>query len=176
MLSEIQTTQNKLSRTLDSSLNNAAAIITKSYLDRLETYDIMRPSEEDIDVDIVMCGKFYKLTRLVLNKEENFLNKLTTIVNVASSIGCSITTIIRSDGYRIDYYLGILSKNARNQNEISRNRRIANAEAFKGALSGNLIGSELEEISDDKVELFQKEDFKEKGKLLFCGIGDRGTS
>ena len=102
MLSEIQTTQNKLSRTLDSSLNNAAAIITKSYLDRLETYDIMRPSEEDIDVDIVMCGKFYKLTRLVLNKEENFLNKLTTIVNVASSIGCSITTIIRSDGYRID--------------------------------------------------------------------------
>lgn len=40
MLSEIQTTQNKLSRTLDSSLNNAAAIITKSYLDRLETYDI----------------------------------------------------------------------------------------------------------------------------------------
>ena len=67
--------QNKLSRTLDSSLNNAAAIITKSYLDRLETYDIMRPSEEDIDVDIVMCGKFYKLTRLVLNKEENFFKQ-----------------------------------------------------------------------------------------------------
>lgn len=183
MLSEIQTTQNKLSRTLDSSLNNAAAIITKSYLDRLETYDIMRPSEEDIDVDIVMCGKFYKLTRLVLNKEENFLNKLTTIVNVASSIGCSITTIIRSDGYRIDYYLGILSKNARNQNEISRNRRIANAEAFKGALSGNLIGSELEEISDDKVELFQKEVLKKKGNCYSAvsGIvalrdeGDRST-
>ena len=31
-------------------------------------------------------------------------------MNVASSIGCSITTIIRSDGYRIDYYLGIYQK------------------------------------------------------------------
>ena len=48
------------------------------------------PSEEDIDIDIAECGKFYKLTKFVINKEENFLNKLTTIVNVASSIDCSI--------------------------------------------------------------------------------------
>jgi hypothetical protein len=39
MQNEIQPAQDKLSQTLDTSLNNAAAIITKSYLDRLETYD-----------------------------------------------------------------------------------------------------------------------------------------
>ena len=171
MQNEIQPAQDKLSQTLDTSLNNAAAIITKSYLDRLETYDIVQPSEEDIDVDIAMCGRFYKLTKLVINREENFLNKLTTIVNVASSIDCSIVTIIKSDGYKIDYYLGILSKNARNHNEVSRNRRNANAEAFHGALTGNLTGSELEEISSDEVEQFRKDILKKKGNCYSAVSG-----
>ncbi len=38
------------------------------------------------------------------------MNKLTTIVNVASSIDCSITTVIKSDGIKIEYYFGIVSK------------------------------------------------------------------
>ena len=88
MANELETTQNKLNNALSGSLNNASAIITKDYLGRLETYDLVVPSEEDIDISIADCGKFYKLTKLVLNREENFLNKLTTIVNVSSSIDC----------------------------------------------------------------------------------------
>ena len=102
---------------------------------KLETYEILPPSAEDVDIDIAECGRFYKLSKLVVNKEENFLNKLTTIVNVASSIDCSIATIIRSDGQKIDYYFGILSKNARDQKEVSVKRRKADAAAFKGAIA-----------------------------------------
>ena len=155
MGNELEATQSKLNNALNSSLNNASAIITKDYLDKLESYDLVVPSEEDIDINIADCGKFYKLTKLVLNREENFLNKLTTIVNVASSIDCSIATIICSDGYKIDYYFGIVSKNTRDSKEASVKRRSADAAAFQGALLGNLIGSELDEVSVDKVNSFR---------------------
>ena len=157
MANELEATQNKLNSTLNDSLINASAIITKDYLDRLETYDIVEPSEEDIDISIAECGKFYKLTKLVINSEENFLNKLTTIVNVASSIDCSLTTIIKSDGVKIDYYFGIISKKTRDQKEVSVKRRGADAAAFRGALAGNLVGSELDELSQEEVNKFKKD-------------------
>ena len=156
MANELKTLENKLSSSLSRALNNAASIITKDYLASLDTYEIMKPSVEDLDIDIAECGKFYKLSKLVLNKEENFLNKLTTIVNVASSIKCSIVTIINSDGYKIDYYFGILSKNVRDDKETSIKRRVSNATAFKGAISGNLTGSELAELSKTEVDDFKK--------------------
>ena len=145
MANELEVTQTKLNNALNGSLNNASAIITKDYLDKLETFEILKPSAEDTDIDIAQCGKFYKLSKLVVNKEENFLNKLTTIVNVASSIDCSIATVIRSDGQKIEYLFGILSKNARDKNEVDVKRRQADDKAFRGALVGNLVGSELEE-------------------------------
>ena len=164
MANELEITQAEMNNELDESINNATAIITKNYLDKLETLDIIAPSAEDVDIDIVECGKFYKLSKLVVNKEENFLNKLTTIVNVASSIDCSITTVIKSDGMKIDYYFGILSKNVRDYKEISVKRRKANATAFKGALDGNLVGSDLTELSNDEVQLFKDRIFKGENK------------
>lgn len=162
MANELEVTQAKINNALNSALNNASKIITKDYLEQLETFEILPPSAEDIDIDIAECGKFYKLTKLVVNKEESFLNKLTTIVNVASSIDCSIVTIIKSDGQKIEYYLGIISKNARDTKEVSVKRRQADATAFKGALMGNLVGSDLEEVS--KTELIRFRDMALDGK------------
>lgn len=151
MANELEETQARLSNALNGSISNASAIITKDYLDKLESYEILTPSAEDTDIDIAECGKFYQLSKLVVNKEENFLNKLTTIVNVASSIDCSITTIIRSDGQKIEYLFGILSKNSRGTKEVDVKRRQADDKAFKGALVGNLVGSELIELKEDDV-------------------------
>lgn len=155
MANKLEVMQSKFNNELNSSLDNASAIITKEYLDRLESYELVVPSEEDIDINIVECGKFYKLTRLVLDREENFLNKLTTIVNVASSINCSVVTMISSDMHKIDYYIGIVSKNARGDKKINVKRRSANAATFQGALLGNLIGSELEEVSSNQINSFK---------------------
>lgn len=160
MLSEIDRTQKSIQNNLMVSIDNAASIITKNYLDKLETYELIKPSEEDIDIDISYCGNFFKLSKLVLNKEENFLNKLTTIVNVASSINCTLATIIKSNGSYIDYYFGILSKNNRTDRQDDIKRRRAYSAAFKGALNGNLNGSELEELSVSEVEKFREEIFK----------------
>ena len=117
MANEVEVTQKNLNVALREAMDSAVTIISKDYLDQLENYEIINPSTEDIDIDISECGRFFKLSKLVMNKEENFLNKLTTIVNVASSIDCSIATVIRSDGQKIDYYFGIISKDVRDQSE-----------------------------------------------------------
>ena len=109
MGNEITAVQAEMSRTLNTALENASEIITREYLGRLERYEIAKPTEEDLDIDIVECGKLYRLTKLVTNNEENFLHKLTTIVNVASSIGSSVVTIIKSNGANIDFYFGLLA-------------------------------------------------------------------
>ena len=152
MPNEVTVAQKQLEAKLTKSLDNAASIITKSYLERLSHFDIIRPSEEDLDIDAASCGSFYRLRKLVYSREENFLHKLTTVVNVAFSIGCSIVTIIRSDGYSIEYDIGILSKKARDDRPGSVKRRQADTAAFQGALSGNLIGSKLEKLSGKEVE------------------------
>ena len=163
MPNELEVTRNNLNYSLSGALNNAASIITKDYLSRLESCEIVPPSAEDADIDIAECGKFYQLTKLVLNKEESFLKKLTTIVNVASSLNCSAATVIKSDGSKIDYYVGIISKTARSQSTAHRQRRHADAAAFKGALLGNLIGSELRELSADDIVTFKEEVLAKQG-------------
>lgn len=165
MANEVETIQSNLDTELSVSLNNAATIITKNYLNELEKYDIVPASVEDKDIDIVECGKFFRLTKLVVSKEENFLNKLTTIVNVASSISCSLATIIKSDGNEIEYLLGIISKEARLDKDSDRKRRAADAEAFSGAIHGNLIGSDISELSDKEISALKSEITAENKKF-----------
>ncbi len=156
MAYEISRIRKEQQYALDRSLENAYAIITKDYLNRLETYDIAMPSMEDLDVDIAECGRFYRLSRLVIDRKESFLDKLTTIVNVAYAMDCSIATIIRSDVSKIDFYFGILSKNARETKAVDTRRREADGAAFGGALSGNLTGSGLEELSREEIASFRE--------------------
>lgn len=165
MTNELEKTQKQMTSAMTASLDNATAIITKNYLDRLETYNLIKPSEEDKDIDITSCGKFFKLSKLVVNKEENFLDKLTTIVNVVSAIDCSLATIIRSNGYSIDYYFGIISKNYRKETSNDAKRRTADVAAFRGALTGNLIGSDIQEVSTNEVQKFKSEVF---GDINHC--------
>ena len=159
MASELDRTKKNMETAMKDSLDNATAIITKNYLDNLEHFELIKPSAEDKDIDISSCGKFFKLSKLVINKEENFLDKLTTIVNVVSSIDCSLATIIRSNGYSIDYYFGIISKNYRKETPNDVKRRAADVTAFKGALTGNLIGSDIQEVTANEVQKFKQDVF-----------------
>ncbi len=162
MANDLEKTQQQMMTELTACLDNATAIITKNYLERLESLDLLKPSAEDEDIDISSCGKVFKLSKLVVNKEENFLDKLTTIVNVASASNCSMATIIRSSGYSIDYYFAIISKKYRKKSDNDIKRRAADVAAFRGALTGNLLGSDIEELSYSEVRQLQTETFDNK--------------
>ena len=136
---------------LNNALDNAGSIITKSYLEELDSYEVVELNTYDQGIDIAELGAFYKLRKLVINKDESFLDKLATVVNVAFSANASLVTIIHSDGIHIDYYAGIVSKGYPGDDSNDTARRVSNAEAFSGALKGNLIGSDIEQLTEDKI-------------------------
>lgn len=152
-----------LDKKLVRSIDNATSIITKNYLDKLESYKILSPSAMDTDIDVKEIGAFYKLTKLVWNREENFLDKLTTIVNVVYSIKSTLVTIITSDGGAIEYYIGILSKEFRRDAMSDKERRKADRIAFSGALSGNMAGAEIQSLSQSEIEVLQNHIFGGQG-------------
>lgn len=150
MAGEVVAKQNQLAERVEVALDQAAAIITKSYLQNLTQYDIVKPSLEEMDINITKCGKFLHLTRLTENRSEDVLDKLTTIVNVVSAIDCTLAVVIRSDGSKVDYDLGVIAKHHHLSTEAEQ--RDADIRAFRGALNGNLIGSTFHDLSDEEVK------------------------
>lgn len=168
-MSELEGVQEEHLLNLKQSIFDAKDIVTKNYLQELEDYEIKDLTEEEKDIDIVECGKFYRISKLILNKEENFLSKLITIVNVAFSIEATLATVIKSDGKNTDIYLGIVSKKYRLPNERDRRKREADAIAFRGALDGNLLGSDLVELSKTEVMKWKRE-YLEKPDSYYASI------
>lgn len=149
MAGEVVAKQNQLAEKAEIALDQAAAVITKSYLQNLTQYDIVKPSLEEMDINITKCGKFFRLIRLTENRAENVLDKLTTIANVVSAIDCTLAVVIQSDGNKVDYDLGVIAK----QHHLSTQteQRDADIRAFRGALNGNLIGSTFQDLSDEET-------------------------
>lgn len=144
--------QTSLNQQLDNAMNLANRFVTKNYMDQLEQYDILEPSFEDLDIDMTKDGQIYHLSKLVYSKDESFLEKLTTIMNVASSIGGTVVSIIESDGDVVQYYLGVVAKQNRQNNEIQLAKRESMFTAFRGAIKGNLIGSEVHVLNAEQAE------------------------
>lgn len=160
---EVETTQRDLSKKFEHIWQDAKDLITKNYLSHLSKYQLIQPSQEDKSIDILKCGEFYRLHRLVRDPEENFADKLVTVMNVAYSMNCSVATLIRSEGREVQHYIGLVAKADRGKDRLSEEKRKAAFEAFKGALGGNLTGSELRKLETDELEnlrgsLFEREE------------------
>jgi len=154
------------SPSLNSAVSNAAKIINKSYLENLESMEIVPINFDNMSIDISKCGKFYKLEKLVFSKDENFLDKLTTIANVVSSVDGTLATIINSDGNSINYYIGIISKKYKLDNQKNRAVRNGSANAFSGAVEGNFSGSELKAIESGEMEKIRDKIFNDNIKAI----------
>lgn len=139
------------STTILSSLNLANDMITKGYLKNLTSGQIAALTTEDKDILLEDCAKFFNLTKLVINRKEKFAEQLTTIANVVHATGGSLVTIIKSDGTKMEYYIGVVAKENRGIDKNSRLKTEATLKSFNGALSGNLIGSDLLPVSIEKL-------------------------
>jgi DNA helicase HerA-like ATPase len=124
---------------------NADNIVNKSYLTVLNELEMVKPSEEIFNIDIASKARFIKINKLVYNKNENNLDKLTTILNSVSLSGGSIATIIKSNGKAIDYYLGVINKDDRNDLTVQ-------CDILEGTFNGNFPGSEMKLLSNSRLE------------------------
>ena len=109
-------------------------IINKAYLPMLQRYPII-PLVSPEEIDIADCTCFFPIKKLVFDKEENNLQKLTSVYNSVSAINASIAMVIRgyADG-ETEIFLGVC-------NEQSRiNGAYPKAKAFYDSFIGNFPG------------------------------------
>lgn len=141
---------------LSRSFISANEIITKNYLAKLESYEIAElPNELGIIGEVCKFTRLYKVSKLVYNKDERFLDKLSTILNGLYTINSAVITIITSDGCNVDLYLGTVNKTE--QQDTSNMGKFLN-----GSFCGNLPGSEMENIGADEMAVLLENIFVDR--------------
>ncbi|WP_286946329.1 helicase HerA domain-containing protein [Acetobacterium sp. UBA5834] len=134
---------------LTRSFISVNEIITKNYLAKLESYEIAElPNELGIIGEVCKFTRLYRVSKLVYNKDERFLDKLSTILNGLYTINSTVVTIITSDGCNVDLYMGTVNKSQQDTSNMGK--------FLCGSFCGNLPGSEMKNIgADEMAELFE---------------------
>lgn len=85
-----------------------------------------------------------KLCRVVYDKDENILDKLTTVYNATSLLeGATIVMLLKSDGAQIEVYFGTVCK--KSDDAFAPQKQI---DALRANFEANFPGSKLDEVSD----------------------------
>ena len=124
---------------LEATLNQVGEMVSRSYLAELEDCKVQPAGREERQLKLDSAGRFYRLDRLVLNKREQFLDRLTTILNVAVAVQGSVVTLFYSSGQENAFDMGLISKRFRADGY--RDKRESIFQAVIGAARGNLPGS-----------------------------------
>lgn len=120
------------------SLEYANRFINKNYLDNLGQYEVMVP-EGELDLSQI---RLILVKSLMLDKDEDTNEKLTSIYGAIHSIGATLFILIRSDGREVEFYIG------------TRARDVSAALAgdmLAFGIEGHFPGSKTESLGKEKV-------------------------
>ncbi|MCD7828642.1 MAG: DUF87 domain-containing protein [Clostridiales bacterium] len=140
---------------MTASLELAMNVITKDYLYQLADYEVAELPEELKNLDIAEYTRVYRFTKMVSDKNESVIDKMVTVLNAAYSSNATVITLISGHKDYTEYYLGVVSKDISQQNQMIETQ----GETFKGVLTGNFPGLEIEAISGENKKRLLKNIF-----------------
>lgn len=145
-----------------SAFELADNIVQKNYISEIQKLDIEEPTKEFLKKKVGSGMRMFKIDKIIYDKNENNLQKLTNVYNMAHSQDLSIFLLLNSDGAEVQMYLGICE-------EDSPSKQKMGLETLYNGFMGNFPGS-LD--SFDKVKL-EKEESEQV--LQECFAQDRGA-
>ena len=151
---------------LAASLNLAKEVITKEYLYKLSEYEVAEIPEELKALDISDYTRIYKFTKMVSDKKESVIDKLVTVINAAYSSNATVVTLIEGHPDSTDYYLGVINKEINQDNYNIQTQ----GETFRGVLTGNFPGVEIEQVKGESKRLLLKNVFTYNYITAISGI------
>lgn len=149
---------------LDDALTKVDRIVMHKYISELDkcpiflqTYDVVFSApEEEINAPVCIVGTnimLLKLTRVVFDKDENVLDKLTTAYNATALYeSATLVMLIKSNGKQIEVYLGTVCK--KSDDPFVPQKQVS---AFKSNIEANFPGSEVQEVLNikDRMKIVQ---------------------
>lgn len=169
--------ENLSRKELDRTLTQVEKVVMRKYITEIEKRPVFSPSY-DISFDkspkaegaVFTVGTNIMLTKLkqvVVDKDENILDKLTTTYCATAMYeSATLVMLLKSDGEKIDIYLGCVSK--KTEDSFVPKKQIT---ALIRNFESNFPGSKIEEIidSNEKIEIVQ--DIFEKNLCISAVTG-----
>ncbi|WP_031555753.1 helicase HerA domain-containing protein, partial [Oribacterium sp. FC2011] len=132
---------------LSSTLKLAQNVIYKEYLGHFADYNILLPGELLMGEEPSRCIRMFHLKQLTCKKNEDILQKLSTVYHSAMSLGCSVFLIIDSPGNIdiVNIYIGVRAPDI--FDKIQGKALRTSYSALKKGIMSNFPGSTLSNIS-----------------------------
>lgn len=148
--------------TLQRNLGNCMEIIEdevmKGYITKLSNLRIA-----ELDQDIIKSLQeiyFFRVTQLVYQEDEFSVHKLSTVFHTLSNKPCTLVMMVKSDGIRNEFYMGVRSLNEKNSSGTMMR-------TLKQSLLGLFPGS--------RIESYYNEDMKKDLQRLHVGCISSAT-
>lgn len=151
--------ENSQIQKLNTAFDLTDSVLNRKYLSFLTNNEIYKIKSLGLQATNLAdhtekYARIFHLRSFVYDRNEDFLSKLVSVVNVAYALNGTIITAIQSDGSTVDYYIGIVAKSKMGANGDREREALLNA--FEGALSGNFCGSDLgKHLSREQLDNFK---------------------
>lgn len=143
---------------LENAFEKSAAVLRREYLNNLSGFYVSRPDKMLIEKKMSECTRFFNIEKIVYNKNESFVDKLTTIAKAAHVGNYSLVVMISSDGKNTNLWMGFVNKTS----DISMTGVMA--DSLKGSIRGNFHGSQIQMVDNDSVN--KKLEFMRKNSVV----------
>jgi hypothetical protein len=155
---------------LPDALSLTDTVVYKTYLESLNSMEIVPCPDELRKVNLNDIVRFFKVGRFVSEKNENSRDKLVSVFHAVASCGGSVLILIHSDGDKIGYYFGAKTPDERNPDILPDS-----VEALERTLKGNFPGTKIENVPELEIAgvldtVFHNKKFKEKQEKHICTI------
>lgn len=132
---------------LSEALQLTQNVVYKDYLGKLSDYTLLMPDELLLDEDPKRCIRMFQLEQLTCMKNEDIFQKLSTVYNSATSLGCSVFLLIDAPGIDdlVNVYLGVRAPNYLSENHDTVLR--TSYTALEKGLMSNFQGSKDKNMS-----------------------------
>ncbi|MGG1534170.1 MULTISPECIES: ATP-binding protein [Brevibacillus] len=140
---------------LEDAFQLSLSLVEKKYLREIARHPVVPIPKHIQELSLRHNIRLFKLNKLVYDKGENNLDKLASVYHAIRNVDGSLIMIIDSDGTKTDLYLGTCTR--------SREETVGAAkEALEKSFLGNFPGSQLENLTNSRIEsvmqgLFQSE-------------------
>lgn len=119
---------------LEGAFSLAENIVFKNYINHLKELEIVEPTSDFLENIDTSEMRIFKIDRMIYDKEENNLQKLTNVYRMAYAQNIDLCTLIHSDGTEVSFYMGICQEK---ENAMQR----VKIETLYNGLVGNFPGS-----------------------------------
>lgn len=153
---------------LESSVALADYTIYKRYLSEISNYPVVKESNGLIDQEIDKCTRFCKLKELTCKKGEDIFQKLSTVYNATTALGCSLVVMIdvKNKKAPADIYIGIKNANA-DIDDVEKNNLKSSFQTLQNGMMSNFPGIKMENVSaDNHIENLVDDIFGENTKYI----------